>query len=113
MTRIDCGISGSLTIDSAPSWNDFDLAAPWCDVIHVLAPGRGPKPVQTAALKDLRLFQQRRNLIVSAPTNAGKTLIGLLVLLDAIYRGQRAVLLEPLRAIAREKFEELSLIRPA
>ena len=46
---------------------------------------------------------------MSAPTNSGKTLIGLLVLLDAIRRGQRAVLLEPLRAVAREKWEELQM----
>lgn len=50
---------------------------------------------------------------MSAPTNAGKTLIGLLVLLDAILHRRRAVLLEPLRAVAREKFDELQSARLA
>ena len=49
---------------------------------------------------------------MSAPTNAGKTLVGLLILLHAIHRGQRAVFIEPLRAVAREKFEELQAALP-
>lgn len=89
------------------------MVPPWRHVLEILAPGRGPKAVQFIALKNFDVLNQRRNLIVAAPTNAGKTLIGLLVLLDAVRRGQRAVLLEPLRAIAREKFDELQALRPA
>jgi superfamily II DNA/RNA helicase len=59
------------------------------------------------ALGDYRMLESRRNLIISAPTNSGKSLLGMLVLLDAVRRGHRAILLEPLRAIAREKAEEL------
>jgi hypothetical protein len=50
----------------------------------------------------------RRNLIVSAPTNSGKSLIGYLFLLDALRRGKRGLLLEPFRVLAVEKYEELS-----
>jgi replicative superfamily II helicase len=42
----------------------------------------------------------------------GKSLVGLLTLLDAVRRGRRAILLEPLRAIAREKYDELSPLAP-
>jgi superfamily II DNA/RNA helicase len=81
--------------------------------VGVLTPDGGPRPVQVVALSELRLLEQRRNLIVFAPTNAGKSLVGLLALLEAVRRGQRAVLLEPLRAVAREKWEELHAARPA
>ncbi|MFC4452366.1 DEAD/DEAH box helicase [Deinococcus sonorensis] len=65
------------------------------------------QPVQQAALEaGLIGSAQRRNFIVSAPTNAGKTLVGDLACLDALRQGQRAVLLEPLRALAQEKHEE-------
>jgi superfamily II DNA/RNA helicase len=62
------------------------------------------------AVEQRRILDSRRNLIVSAPTNSGKSLVGLLVLLDAVRRGRRAILLEPLRAIAREKHEELQTL---
>ena len=58
------------------------------------------------------LLSHRRNLIVSAPTNAGKSLVGTLALLDAVRQGKRAVLVEPLRALAQEKFEELDGLAP-
>ncbi|MCA9027505.1 MAG: DEAD/DEAH box helicase [Planctomycetaceae bacterium] len=45
-----------------------------------------------------------------ARSNGGKSLVGLLVLLDAVQHGGRAVLLEPLRALAREKADELQRI---
>jgi superfamily II DNA/RNA helicase len=52
-------------------------------------------------------LRDRRNLVVTAPTNGGKSLVGLLVLLEAVAKGRRAVLLEPLRALAQEKASDL------
>src|SRR5262249_22219696 len=42
----------------------------------------------------------------------GKSLLGYLLLLDAICQGRRALLLEPLRAVAQEKFDELTCALP-
>jgi helicase len=47
-----------------------------------------------------------KNLVVSAPTNTGKTFIAELAALDASKKGKRAFYLVPLKAIAEEKFEE-------
>ena len=58
------------------------------------------------------VLSSRRNLIVSAPTNSGKSAIGELSLLQTVRRGQRAVLLEPLRALAREKYDDFERRRP-
>jgi helicase len=47
-----------------------------------------------------------KNLVVSAPTNTGKTFIAELAALVASKRGKRTFYLVPLKAIAEEKFEE-------
>jgi helicase len=85
----------------------------WSEVLTAFVPGGHLQPVQRAAL-DAGLLDgaARRNFIVSAPTNAGKTLVGDLACLDALRRGERAVVLEPLRALAQEKHEEWSARLP-
>jgi superfamily II DNA/RNA helicase len=60
------------------------------------------------ALEEQRIIESRQHLIVSAPTNSGKSLLGYIVLLDAVLRGRRAILLEPLRALAQEQMDELT-----
>ena len=112
MKRIDCGTSGLATVVGEVGWRDLRMGGLWEDVLKVMSPGRLPRPAQYSALGDYRVLENRRNLIISAPTNGGKTLVGLLVLLEAVRRGGRAVLLEPLRAIARERAEELREVAP-
>jgi ATP-dependent helicase YprA (DUF1998 family) len=112
MKQITCGTSGIAASDCGLSWADLHLEQPWPQVTALLQPEGVPRSVQIAALKDHRILEHRRNVIVSAPTNSGKSLVGLLVLLDAVRRGQRALLLEPLRALAREKTDELEGLVP-
>jgi superfamily II DNA/RNA helicase len=78
----------------------------WGAVQGVLFGSRSLRVVQERAF-DTGLCSGRRNLVVAAPTNSGKSLVGLIGLIQAIHRGKRAVLLEPLRALAREKAEEI------
>lgn len=112
MRRIDVGISGSPTPLARLSWAELKLCQPWQDLIDALDVGAVPRAVQIEALKGHRVLEHRRNLLVNAPTNSGKSLVGLLVLLEAVGRGRRAVLIEPLRAIAREKTDELQMVAP-
>lgn len=114
MRRLLASTEGDDTraVPPGPSWDDLALPAPWPAVLAVVAPGTRPRPAQVAALRDHGALSRRRNLIVSAPTNGGKTLVGLLCLLDAVRQGRRAVLLEPLRALAREKTDELETLAP-
>jgi superfamily II DNA/RNA helicase len=93
------------------SWQELRLGPPWQRVVEILAAGAAPRPIQCVALGEQRLLEHRRNVIVAAPTNAGKSLVGLLALLEAIRRGRRAVLLEPLRAVANERCDELRAAR--
>lgn len=87
------------------------LSTPWQAIIDLIAPKSHLRPIQIQALGK-GLLSSRRNLVISAPTNAGKSLVGTLALLDAIHQGKRAVLLEPLRALAQEKYEELDALAP-
>jgi hypothetical protein len=76
MRTIDCGTSGTAPAPPSVGWAELGLGAPWDSVIRVLDPGCAPRPAQVEALAKLRMLDTRRNLIVSAPTNAGKSLIG-------------------------------------
>jgi helicase len=84
-----------------------DLSPEWKPILERFTLGGALRPVQHEAISRHRVLDSRRNLVVAAPTNAGKSLIGHLVLLDAVRRGRRAVLLEPLRALAQEQAEHL------
>lgn len=112
MKQISCGTSGTLLQTSNFSWQGLHLDSPWLDVINLLSPESAPRLVQAIAFGERNILESCRNLIVSAPTNSGKSLVGLLVLLDTIRRQRRVVLLEPLRALAREKADELQRIAP-
>jgi replicative superfamily II helicase len=69
------------------------------------------------SIPSLNLLQQRaineagtlagRNVVVAAPTSSGKTMIGELAALRTFARGQRSLLLVPMRAIVNDKYDEL------
>ena len=89
------------------SWDSLQIPKDWLELIEQLVPGTSPSEIQQICLRDLKMLESRRNQIVSAPTNSGKSLISYLFLLDAVRRGKRVILLEPFRALAQEKYEEL------
>jgi superfamily II DNA/RNA helicase len=107
MKRLDAGTTGARA--SLDQESDLgSLGARWSTIIDTLLRGRTLRPVQHAALHETRILDSRQHLVVCAPTNSGKSLVGHLILLDAVLQGRRAVLLEPLRALAQEQFDELS-----
>lgn len=113
MIRIDLGLSGESPQPHTITWPDLGLATPWPQVIQALAPDTYPSDIQVTVLRQFNLLGSRRNLIISAPTNSGKSLLGYLALFEAVLAGRRALLLEPLRAIAQEKFDEFTRALPA
>jgi helicase len=112
MRRIDAGVIGTVIQPILPQWQELRLEVHWRKILDALTVGNTPRRVQFDALVRHQVLEHRKNIIVSAPTNSGKTLLGLLVLIDAVKRGRRAVLLEPLRALARERFDELQIVAP-
>jgi helicase len=105
MKRLDAGTSGSPgDATNRPS----TLEGRWGVIVAALTKGRGLRPVQWDAIERIRILDSRQHLVVCAPTNSGKSLLGHLILIDAVLRGQRAVLLEPLRALAQEQGDGLT-----
>lgn len=112
MRSIFCGTSGTAPNPEPLSWDGMDLLDPWPQVLEVLCPQASLRPVQWAALEPHKILETNQNLIVSAPTNSGKSLVGWLILLDAVRQGKRVILLEPLRALARQMADELERVLP-
>lgn len=48
-----------------------------------------------------------KNMVLAVPTASGKTLIALFALIKALERGQKAVYIVPLKALAEEKYQEI------
>jgi len=84
-------------LEAVPAWSKAEAQ---------LIGKRTLRSVQQQALAS-GLCSGRRNMVVAAPTNSGKSLVGLIGLVQAVHRGKRAILLEPLRALAREKADEI------
>ncbi len=91
-------------------WDDLGLSHPWRTVVEELAPDSEPSEIQVLAIRDGGLLHSRRNMVVAGPTNSGKSLLASLTLLQGARTGRRTLLLEPLRAIAQEKWEELNAL---
>ncbi len=64
-------------------------------------------PIQSLAIEKGLL--ENRNIVATAPTASGKTLIGELALIRHILRREIGVYLVPLRALASEKYEEFKI----
>jgi len=62
-------------------------------------------PLQEMAVKRCDLFGDR-NLLIQAPTSAGKTFIGEMAGLEAAMRRKRVIYLAPLKALAGEKYRD-------
>lgn len=108
MKTIDLSTLGqSAEPPETSSWEHLGLTEAWLRMVHTLAPESVPTDVQARALREGRLMTSRRNLLISAPTNSGKSLLAYLALLRGVQQGGRVLLLEPLRAIAQEKHDEL------
>ena len=66
----------------------------------------GLLPPQILAI-EAGLFKGK-SILVSAPTASGKTLVGEMAALNAIYSGKKVIYVAPLKALLSEKYEEFS-----
>jgi len=79
------------------------------EVVEVWETEEGPNllPVQERAVRSTRLFDGG-NLIVQAPTSAGKTFIGEMAAVHAALARKKVCYLVPLKALAEEKYADFS-----
>lgn len=101
---VDCGYSGKPVSGSSQKWSELEIEPMWSSLASILSGSDFAREVQKQSIGCV--LNERKNLIVSAPTNSGKSLVGDLVLIQSVLRGGRAILVEPLRALAQEKFEK-------
>ncbi len=102
MTRITVGTIGS---DTPPDAKLPSVPAPWPQLLKAWCPD-GLRPVQTQTLPSI--LRGHQHLVITAPTNSGKSLCAHAELLRCCLAGQRAVLIEPMRVIANEQTETLT-----
>ncbi|HIH97615.1 MAG TPA: DEAD/DEAH box helicase [Thermoplasmata archaeon] len=79
-------------------------------VIEILE-GSGFRELYPPQAEAMPLALSGQNLVVSIPTASGKSLIAYCAILDQILKGGKALYIVPLRALAREKFDELAPFR--
>lgn len=77
------------------------VLAAWAESISEL------NPLQLSAINDFGLLDGD-NLVVTAPTSSGKTMIGELVALQTALQRKRSVFLLPMRALVNDKFEQFT-----
>lgn len=68
------------------------------------------RPAQDLAISQYKVLETKENIILSTPTNSGKSLLCYLMALREAIEGKRAIIVEPLRVLAQEKAEELEQI---
>jgi superfamily II DNA/RNA helicase len=94
-----------------PASLDAQIPSEWQDIVSTVLDGQALRPLQKLAFQQ-GVLASRRHLIIAAPTNSGKSAVGLIGLLQAVRGRRRAILIEPLRALAREKADDLERISP-
>lgn len=102
MTRILAGKIGS---DQRPAEPSLQLPDPWPEFLSALCPD-GLRPIQSQTLP--AIVCGRQNLVITAPTNSGKSLCAHAELLRCCLAGQRAILIEPMRVVANEQTSTLT-----
>lgn len=96
-----------ITVSSAISGlAKFHIPQAVLDLWSARFPG-GLNDLQLAAVNEYRVLDGR-NLLVVAPTGAGKTFVGELAAIRTVADGRRAVFVLPYRALVNEKYEEFT-----
>lgn len=104
MNRIFAGTIGS---DTQPETKLPNVPARWQQILSVWRP-QGLRPVQLQSLPSI--LGGHQHLLITAPTNSGKSLCAHAELLRCCMAGHRAILIEPMRVIANEQTNTLTTL---
>ena len=111
MRKVFCGSSGINEMSETHKLSDIPLEEGLKkSLINHFGTDFALRPAQEAALFEHRIQLKSENVIITTPTNSGKSLISYILLLQKAFTGNRVVLIEPLRALAYEKGLELNTI---
>ena len=111
MRKVFCGTSGSA---EAPNTHYLSTINAAPEIIQAFTTFYGRdislRPAQDAALFTHNLLCSDESVLIATPTNSGKSLLSYLLLFKDAIAGKTVFLVEPLRALAYEKTEELKRI---
>lgn len=111
MRKEFCGTSGVVASPKTHNLTSIsarkELLTAMAEFYHADFPLR---PAQEEALVRREIHKSSDNAIIATPTNSGKSLISYLMLFEKALDGNTVILVEPLRALAYEKTEELKKI---
>lgn len=75
--------------------------------IKEIVKGQGITDMYPPQIESLPYVLQGKNIVLSVPTASGKSLVAYLSILNAALNGKKSLYIVPLRALAREKWEDL------
>ncbi|GLI06721.1 hypothetical protein YDYSG_27510 [Paenibacillus tyrfis] len=111
MKKIHCGISGTSLAKPTSKLSDIQVSSHLKDaLIDFFGGDSSLRPAQEEAIFANELLELRTNILLCTPTNSGKSLLAYLVALREAQKGFKAIIVEPLRALAQEKVDELKYI---
>lgn len=111
MRKISCGTSGTDTVLETHKLSEIPAGAEMISAFKTFyKKDLKLRPAQDAAIFDEGLMSDSENAIIATPTNSGKSMLAYLLLFQDAVKGKCVVLVEPLRALAYEKSEELKAI---
>ncbi len=111
MEKIFCGLSGEKELPHTHKISD--LPAEGClksALISFYGADVSLRPAQEDAVFGSDILSARANVILATPTNSGKSLLAYMLAFKEAFKGKRGIIIEPLRALAQEKVEELKLL---
>ncbi len=108
MKKIYCGTSGT---DQAPITHRLTEVDAPKQILDAFISYYGYdfilRPAQDEALIKHKILSSTDNVIIATATNSGKSFISYMTLFSEAIQGKTVILIEPLRALAYEKTEEL------
>ncbi len=111
MRKVYCGTSGSSRMSNTHKLSEIRVSDSLRNAFLTFCHGDlSLRPAQDIALFEHHLLEDNDNVIISTPTNSGKSLLSYLLLFNSAAEGKTVILVEPLRALAYEKSEELKSI---
>lgn len=111
MRKISCGVSGTNTVPETHKLSEIPVRPEIISAFKTFyKKDLNLRPAQDSAIFSDGLLSNQDNVIIATPTNSGKSMLSYLLLFQSVVEGNCVVLVEPLRALAYEKTEELKAI---
>ena len=111
MRKVSCGISGTNFVPETHKLSEIPVREEILSAFRAFyREDLTLRPAQDSAVFEHGLLSSQENVIIATPTNSGKSMLSYLMLFQDAVEGKNAVLVEPLRALAYEKSEELKAI---